>query len=517
MKYPLGIQTFREIRERNYAYVDKTSHICGVIEALKYTFLARPRRFGKSLTVSTMAELFSGDRELFKGLWAYDNWSFAERQRPVVWLRFASMSYDAMGVTAAISYQLGQIAKDLGVEWRSTMDLKVDFKTLLQAAAALTLSGRVVLLIDEYDKPIVDYIHEPERAVANRDELKDFYSVLKDSDQILEFVFITGVSAFAKVSIFSDLNNVTNLTLDSRAATLAGLTEEELDHTFGPRLQELATLHAEKPVYGATREEVRRWYNGYRFSVEPVSVYNPWSVLSYLSSGERENYWYQTGTPTWLVRAARDHMLFDLQRVKTLKSDLLNFDLQNIKPLSVLFQAGYLTIAEVEGRGEAVVLDFPNMEVRLSTETDLLQTYLRKGAPNAQLSAMDLRDQLRAGNLADARDVLNGLLADVPHQLWSAKISESIFHALIHLSFRLLDVWVSSEVSTSRGRADAVVEFADRVYIFEFKVDRSAQEALVQIQQRGYGERYASDPRTLVLVGANFNSEARQLDEWAVG
>jgi hypothetical protein len=288
MKYPIGIQDFRELREGGYVYVDKTKHLHRIITGGKFFFLSRPRRFGKSLLLSTINELYKGSKELFQGLWIENHWDWEGEHRPVIWLRFASFNYKDNELKAAIQNGVEKAAESMGIELNNR-ELAHPLQDLIQKAHH-RFGKKVVLLIDEYDKPIIDYLDEPEKAEANRDTLKWFYSVLKDSDPYLELVFITGVSAFSKVSIFSDLNNLYNLSLVAPARTLLGITQEELEHYFA------------EPLKTVDKKEVRRWYNGYSWG-GTEKVYNPFSILSFFrGGGEYRNFWFETGTPTFLVK-----------------------------------------------------------------------------------------------------------------------------------------------------------------------------------------------------------------------
>ena len=296
-KYPLGIQTFSEIREGGYVYVDKTEQIDRVVSAGKYYFLSRPRRFGKSLTLSTMHDLFRGRKELFTGLWAEKNWDWANQKRPVVWLKFSSYPPLEYGLTRAIHDMMDDQAKEHGVDiGDNNTSVGNRFRSLLQQLSAR--DGKVVVLVDEYDKPLIDVIEKVEIIDERREILKSFYAVLKDADPYLELVFITGVSAFARVSIFSDLN-LTYLTLHERAATLVGITEQELYETFAPELETVDKV------------ELRRWYNGYSWNGRDY-VHNPWSILSYMDQRQIKNYWFMTGTPTFLVKLMKHAGLYKL-------------------------------------------------------------------------------------------------------------------------------------------------------------------------------------------------------------
>lgn len=504
MKYPLGIQDFRSLREGGYVYVDKTEQICRVADAGKYFFLARPRRFGKSLTVSTLHELYSGSAELFEGLWAGEHWDFAARRRPVVWLKFASSGFRTAGLKAALHRMVDASADQLGIDLLPDGPFDARFDALLRSAAAISPAGRVVLLIDEYDKPIIDYLNDIERAEANRDLLKSFYSVLKDADPILELVFITGVSAFAKVSIFSDLNNVTNLSLDPLAYDLVGITPAELEGTFAAQLD----------ATDFTRETIREWYNGYSWGGD-VRVYNPWSLLTFLRSGLLRNYWFETGTPTFLVEAMRAGGAYDVRGVQASAMGMLDFDLRHLDPVTVLFQTGYLTVVDSEPEYALYTLDYPNREVRQSLERMLLRLYLDRPPTEPMTRVRALHHAFERGDLEGVIAVIDATFAELPFEHWR-RDDEHLFHAIVHLLFNLLGVHVRSEVHTARGRCDAIVETDARVYAFEFKRDRPAAEALAQIRERGYLDRFADGGRERVAVGVSFDSERKAVREWAV-
>ncbi|WP_420458577.1 AAA family ATPase [Neolewinella sp.] len=497
MKYPIGIQDFRTLREGGYAYVDKTEHIHRLLTTGKYYFFSRPRRFGKSLTVATMNELYSGSEELFGGLWVQDHWDFAAMRRPVVWLKFSSSGFRTQGLEAALHNLLNDAAEFHGIELPETsFDRK--FQILLKT---LSVKGRVVLLIDEYDKPIIDYLDDLPRAEANRELLKSFYSVIKDSDPYLELVFITGVSAFSKVSIFSDLNNIRNISLDAAVNSLVGITETELDTHFAEPLQEV------------NRGVLRKWYNGYSWSGEET-VYNPFSLLTFLSTKRYANYWFETGTPTFLIKALREQGRYDIRKAIGIPTSLVSFDIEHLDPITVLFQAGYLTVTKVLQGGMAYTLDYPNLEVRQSLQRHILRSYQTVTFEDPSVRIFALHHALEQRDLSAAIDIINATLASVPYDLWQ-RSDEHIFHALIHLTFSLLGAQIKSEVHTARGRCDALVETDDYVYIFEFKIASTAAAALAQITERGYLLPYADDPREQVAVGVNFSTATRQVDDWA--
>jgi hypothetical protein len=499
MKYPIGIQDFRELREGGYVYVDKTKTLFNILQqGGGYYHLHRPRRFGKSLLLSTMNELYRGNRELFEGLWIDNHWDWEGMQRPVIWLKFSSQGIRTMGLEAGLDAMLNGEANRLGIQLeKATFDLQ--FKELIQKASK---ENKVVLLIDEYDKPIIDYLDDPQVAEAHREILKSFYSILKDSDPYLELIFITGVSAFSKVSIFSDLNNLYNLSLVAAARTLLGITQDELEHYFA------------EPLARVDKAKVRQWYNGYSWG-GTEKVYNPFSILSFFQGGgEYSNFWFETGTPTFLIREMKKRAYYFPERIEVSQNKINAFDLTRLDPISVLFQTGYLTILKYEPEDHLYTLDYPNMEVRQSMEQSLLHEYLEGPIQDPLARVAGLRNALREGDIEGMVRIINALFASMPYDLWPQQQTERFFHAIIHLTFDLLGTYIRSEVHTANGRCDALVETADRIYALEFKLDKSAAEALQQIFDKGYLQPYADSPKQRVAVGLNFSSEERAVVAW---
>lgn len=498
MKYPIGIQSFRKIREEGYVYVDKTRQIYDLMGHGNYFFLSRPRRFGKSLLLSTLYELYTGQEALFRDLWIHAHWDWQAAPRPVIWLKFAQIDFKTKGLEAALLAEVHRIAKELGVSL-SEDTLKSSFSELLYEVGR---SQKAVLLIDEYDKPIIDYLDDTPQAEANRDVLKNFYSVLKDADPYIEFLFLTGVSAFSKVSIFSDLNNLSNITLSPQGYTLLGITQEELDTVF------------ETPMQAHDRSKVREWYNGYSWGGEE-RLYNPFSILRFLQSGQYQNYWFETGTPTFLVREMRKHRFFNMSGFQTAINDLVNFDYARLNPISVLFQTGYLTILHYDPELLIYTLDYPNREVRSSLEQLLMSEYMDYPPQGALPRVVNILQALRHRDLEAVVDILNAAFAEIPYEHWQ-KENEHFYHALIHLTFSLLGAYTRSEVHTTRGRCDALVETADYLYAFEFKLDRPVSEALRQIREKGYLSAYADNPKEKIGVGVSFSTEQKGIVDWAV-
>ena len=500
VKFPIGLQDFRSLREEGYLYIDKTEQVYRLIQSSKFFFLSRPRRFGKSLTVSTLHELYRGNRAVFSGLWVEKYWDW-ERQHPIIWLRFALMDYEQKGLEAAILEQLATVGKSYQIVLEQ-QSAKGAFAELIQKMAAQ--GQRTVVLIDEYDKPLVDDLEDTQQVDARRKVLRSFYSVLKDLDPYLELVFITGVSAFSKVSLFSALNNLTNVTLGSRAEDLVGITEAEIDRYLAPHLGDLS------------RDDLRRWYNGYSWTGK-VRVYNPFSLLSALYSGEIFNFWFDTGTPNFLIQLLKRAGIYDVGKfLQVSQHRLTSFDPENIDLASILFQTGYLTIVDRdEFLGRSFDLDYPNLEVRESMQTYLLQSI----SPNPDLDARGRAVLMARALIRHDLDLfiehLNALFANIPYDFWS-RDEEFAFHTVLFLLFELIGVPVETEVHTSKGRADAAVILEHAVYVFEFKRDQSVASALKQIRERDYLDKYGGQGRKRYAVGIKFSSKKRSVADWVV-
>jgi hypothetical protein len=507
MKYPIGIQDFRKIREEGFVYVDKTEQIFRVLENGQYFFLSRPRRFGKSLLLSTIKELYGGQKDLFKGLWIEDHWDW-EVQHPVLHLKFATFAYKHNPLKDAIAFGLKKEGENLGVE----LD-EGPFINPLQELIQKTYQkyGRkVVLLVDEYDKPIIDYLDDIGQAEANREVLKNFYSVIKDSDPFLELVFITGVSAFSKVSIFSELNNLSNISLHRYTDTLLGITQAELEAYFAEPLSQIA--RQEQLSMEVLKDKVRLWYNGYSWNGVD-RLYNPFSLLRFLDAQAFQNFWFETGTPTFLVKEMRKHEYYDVDQAEASPEQLTSFHAGALDPISVLFQTGYLTIDHFDQTFRQYVLRYPNQEVRFSMQQHLLLVYQEKYPGNALAPVVALARALAVKDLDKVVATLNSLFASIPYDLWQ-KENEHFYHALVHLIFSLLGTYIRSEVHSSGGRCDALVENEHYIYAFEFKLDGSAEAALQQIEEKAYLAPYQDSPKEKVAVGINFSTGKKAVEGW---
>jgi len=501
-KLPIGIQTFREIREEGYCYVDKTPLVARLADEGKYYFLARPRRFGKSLLVSTLAAAFAGERELYEGLYLENRWDW-NRRHPVISLDFGEgILSDTELLAASVAMQLEECAEAHGVAPPPAGPIHLRLHGLIRALHAAT-GERVVVLVDEYDKPILDHLHQPERALELREGLRNLYSVLKSQDARLRFVLLTGVSKFSKVSLFSGLNNLEDLTLDERFATVCGYTQTELERTFAAWLD------------GVDLAEVRQWYNGYNFLGEPV--YNPFDVLLYLRNREFRSYWFETGTPTFLINLLKTRR-YNIPAIENLEAgeELLgSFDVGALEPETLLFQTGYLTIRDRYRRAGRYRyrLRYPNFEVRASLPTAILNAYV----PSVQ-DRLRTEDRIYAAVDTDDPDALraafHAFFASLPHD-WHRRNDiadyEGYWASLVYCYFAALGLTVIPEDVTNRGRIDLTILWAGRAWLLEFKVLELSEpgRALAQIEARGYHQKYTGQPVT--LIGMEFSRAERNL------
>jgi hypothetical protein len=503
-KLPVGLQNFQVLRTGGYLYVDKTALLHRLVTEGKYYFLSRPRRFGKSLMVSTLAELFQGHRELFTELWIDDQWDWTQTN-PVIHLSLNSMGYKEIGLEKALALRLNEIAAHYGLSLQSEAN-SLRLRELIQQLHRSF--GPAVVLIDEYDKPIIDYLDDLPRAEHHRDLLKSFYSVLKDADPHLRLVLLTGVSKFSQVSIFSELNNLADLTLHPEYTTLLGYTQAELEHYFAERLTELAPQFGGKD---ALLQQIKKWYNGY--SWDGVNyVYNPFSVLSFFSQKQFRNFWFETGTPTFLVKLLNREHAYQLEDIRASAAVFSSFELRRIDPKALLFQTGYITICSVD-EDQTYTLSYPNKEVRDSLLQYLLAEYTQSYPSDTPVRAQQMKQALQAGNTRDFVEALNGLFATIPYQIFIAD-REAYYHSVTYLALSLMGTFVQVEVSQSNGRPDAVVHTANTIYVMEFKLDEQAEEALAQIKMKGYAQPYLKQGKEVKAIGIRFSSEQKQLDAW---
>jgi hypothetical protein len=502
-KLPIGIQTFAKLREQGCYYVDKTRLALDLIEQGSYYFLSRPRRFGKSLLIDTLAELFSGNQALFEGLYCEDRWDWQTRY-PVIRISFGGgVLRNRAELDDKIRELLDINQQALGITCIQP-EGRACFAELIRQAHAQT-GQRVVVLVDEYDKPMLDNLHQPEIARELRDGLRDFYSVIKDSDAHIKFALLTGVSKFSKVSLFSGLNNLKDITLDTRYSAICGYTEADLDSVFAPELP------------GLDREQIRHWYNGYNWTGE--SVYNPFDVLLLFDSRLFRPYWFETGTPTFLIDLLLDRGTFspDLERLVALDSLLSSFDIEVIHTEALMFQAGYLTIGavrEMPGMLQ-ITLKYPNQEVRSSLNGALLQRLSHDPARHGVL-APRLYDLLQANDFPGLHALFTAFYAGIPHQWFSNNPIaqyEGYYASVFYSYFAALGLDIVCEESSNVGRLDMALKFNGQVYLFEFKVVEIIPEgrALQQIIDKGYADKHRASGQPIHLIGVEFSRESRSV------
>ncbi|MDR1973006.1 MAG: ATP-binding protein [Treponema sp.] len=517
-KYPIGIQDFAGIREDNCIYVDKTTQIHRLIAGSGKTFfLSRPRRFGKSLLCSTLAAVFEGRRELFGGL-ALEQLDWDWKKYPVIRLDLNPGNFgEGVGTLKLFLHNLLQNqAAAAGLELRGSL-APDQFGNLIRDLRQKN-GERVAVIIDEYDKPLLTTIQDKDIHEAIRNELKAFYGVLKSSDEFLKFVFLTGVTKFAQVSVFSELNNLMDLTLDPRYADLCGITQEELEGVFAPDIEEAARHR------GCGREdylgELKRFYNGYRFSEKPLTVYNPFGLLKHFESGGRfQPYWFETGTPAFLIRLIENqHIdLTNLENLKVAYNDFRRYDAENLSAVAVLYQTGYLTVSGYDERRQQYTLDYPNDEVRASFADALLGTYIKAPEGEKETLTVKLSEAFEEGDIDGVIGALIPFLASIPYDIQIKQ--EKYYQTIIHLIFRMLGLRDRSEVRIGAGRIDTLVETEERVYCFEFKLgeggaERLAEEALEQIGSKEYLLPWEGSGKKLYKVGVAFDYTKRNIGAW---
>jgi len=506
-KLPIGIQTFEKLREDGYLYVDKTQLLYEIAREGGYYFLARPRRFGKSLTVSTIKALFEGKKELFEGLWIADRYDFSQ-SFPVVHLELSNLGHRELGLTKGLNLVLDEQAKNHGLSLADTAPGK-KLEELVKALAS-KYGTKVAVLIDEYDKPIVDYLDDPDKAEEARGSMKSFYAPLKSLDPHLRLVFLTGVSKFSRMSIFSELNNLKDLSLHPKFVSLTGYTEAEMQQYFGERAKQVAQ-DLQLPL-ADTWKQIRHWYNGYTWDGK-TRIYNPFSILSFFDAGDFQNFWFYTGTPTFLVKLLNSKLPYDLEAVETSQSGVETFSLRKAAKLPLLFQTGYLTIKKKEGL--ALTLGFPNNEVRQSMTdyllTDLAYSYQGEVTP----MILGMVRALRNDELDLFFEHADALFTEIPADIFLHK-KEAYYQTVLYLAFVLMGQFVECEPRQRRGRPDLVVHFEDRIYIIEFKLDQSPEEALKQIHEKGYADPYRKQGKQLLLVGVGFSSQKKGVESWVV-
>ena len=504
---PIGIQSFRNIRDRTCYYVDKTGYALHLFREGTHFFLSRPRRFGKSLFVDTLKHLFEGDQDLFVGLEAYNHWDWSVRY-PVVQLDFAGLNGTIPGaLDEHVQEQLAEIEGDANIQpHRSAASWR--FRHLIRTLHSET-GQPVCVLVDEYDKPILDALEDPELARANREYLRGLYGMIKACDAHIRFCFLTGVSKFSKVSLFSGLNNLIDITLDERYATICGYTESDLDSVFA----------AELP--GLDRDRIREWYNGYKWGVAAESVYNPFDLLLLFNKRKFKPWWFESGTPSFLTKLLTERCVATDRLDGQLASEALlsTFDVGGIAPEALLFQTGYLTIGGRERGDDGIEyfrLVYPNREVRQSLNLSLLN-HITGDPSRRERQSQDLQRLLRTADLDGLEAWFRALFAGIPYH-WHNRNTiadyEGYYASVFYSFFVGSGATVTTEDSGSTGRADLAVQTADRIYLFEFKVFAASKRgaALQQLQDRDYAAKYRHLGLPVHLVGVEFNAQTRNVE-----
>lgn len=511
LKLPIGIQSFASLRSDGFAYVDKTRLAYDLVQNGKYIFLSRPRRFGKSLLLSTLKAYFEGKKELFEGL-AITELEQTWEAYPVLHLDLNVGIYNSIqGLQEALKSNLYIMEKTHGVA-KGTDDNAQRFKDLIWNVAAKT-GQKVVILVDEYDKPLIETIDNEPLQKEYRAVLKAFYGNIKTCDEFIRFVMLTGVSKFSKISLFSDLNNLTDISLDERYADICGITAEEIERYFSDHLEVFA--QKEGTDKAAIMEQMRKMYDGYHFSKSASKdMYNPFSVLNALYRCDFENFWFSTGTPTFLIKLLQngDYNLQDFSSGNILASDLAAKESLSKEPIAMFYQTGYLTIKGYDKEFSSYSLGFPNREVEQSFLNFLLPRYT--GNTDNRSSAFIeyfVRD-LRKGDIESFLNRMKTFFAGTPYEL--VRDLENHYQTVMFTVCRLMGYYTQAEYHTSNGRIDMVVKTQQFVYVFEFKFDKTAEEALAQIDTKDYSLPFQHDERKMFKIGINFSKETRNIDSF---
>lgn len=503
--------TFRDIIQNGFLYVDKTRHIYELIRYGKGVyFLARPRRFGKSLLISTLAEIFHGNKELFRDLWLYTS-DYGWQAHPVIQIDF---SRHQIRTVADLEVRIKRHIQQIASQYQITIEeapFDIQFEDLV---LKLAVEKQVVILIDEYDKPILDNITNLAEAQRIRDTLRSFYTTIKSLDPYLRFVFITGISKFSKVGVFSAMNNLTDLTLSPQFATILGITEQEIELYFAEYIAAFA--HQENMIETELLAQMRKWYDGFCFVEHCPNVYNPFSTLQFFFHKRFSNYWFETGTPTFLIQLikTRDYDIQPLDHLEVFELAFSAYEIESLDLIPLLFQTGYLTIKDFrrDQFGEIYTLSYPNYEVKNAFLTYLLSAY---DELDVVLSESHLRRLLYALDKQDLFEffaVLTVFFANIDYTLYIQQ--EKYYQTIFYLIFTLIGLRVAAEVNTNQGRIDAVIELTGHIFLFEFKLNGNAEDALQQIKNHNYAQKYRHHGKPMTLVGANFDSTKRQVTEW---
>lgn len=510
-KLPSGIQDFEGLLNDGYRYVDKTEHIYKLMNSGKYFFLSRPRRFGKSLFLSTLKAFFLGKRELFEGLAIARHEDITWEKHPVLYVDLNVNNYDSVDVLKIkLDDSLNEWEGLYGYVDKS-LPLGMRFEKVIKRAYEQT-GLKAVILVDEYDKPLLEAIGNTKLQEDFRDTLRGFYSALKSMDACIEFAMLTGVTKFGKMNVFSGLNNLTDISMDRRFSDICGITEKEMLDNFGKNIEAMA--EANEMSYDECVEQLRETYDGYLFHPNGIKVYNPYSLLNALASNEFGKYWFDSGTPTFLVKLLQNHD-YHLEKLsnEVVTADIISaIDTDN--PIPVIYQSGYLTIKGYDKRFKKYLLGFPNREVEEGFMNALIPSYLPKKHSNNSFDIAQFVLDVEAGKTEEFIDRLRSLFADTPYEL--IKNLENHYQNILWLLFKLMGFYTHAEYHTSRGRIDLLVKTPLYIYVMEFKLDGTAEEAMVQINSKEYSLPFTVEGQTVVKIGMNFSKETRNIEKWIV-
>lgn len=519
-KLPIGVQSFEALRRDGYLYVDKTGYIYQLVHYGKPYFLSRPRRFGKSLFLSTLKAYFEGKKELFEGLRIEELESgnpSAWEAYPVFYFDFNKDNFKRTDALEGVLESHLETWEEIYGDEHKDASLSVRFQKLIIKAREQT-GKSVVVLVDEYDKPLLEVMTNDEMEEHNKAVFKGFFSTLKSYDEYLKFVFLTGVTKFSKVSIFSDLNQLQDISIDSDYAGICGITEEEMKANFMPEIETMAQERG--MAVDDCLAELRRMYDGYHFYQDTAGVYNPFSLLNALQKREFGTYWFSTGTPTFLINKLNainfDASKFTDESLYADASVLSDYRADNPDPVPLFYQTGYLTIQGYDEEFMSYALGYPNDEVKYGFLKSLAPSYLHSEDEPGALDIRSFVHDIRSGNVDGLRDRFTAIFARLPYTTDDKPVEQN-FQNVIYIVFMLLGQYVHTEIHSAKGRADCIVETKDYIYIFEFKRDGGAEEALAQIEEKEYPLPYVADKRKLYKIGVNFDSKERMLTEWKVG
>ncbi|MBQ6753980.1 MAG: ATP-binding protein [Bacteroidales bacterium] len=510
---PIGMQSFESIRQNNFLYVDKTKHIYNLANSNRYYFLSRPRRFGKSLFLSTLEAYFLGKKELFKGLYietVEKQWT----EYPVLYLDMNSGIYDSEErLLNSLNYHLSEWEKEYSIQTKF-VNPEDRFSNIIKTAVKQT-GKQVVILVDEYDKPLLQTIDNEELHDKFKGILKGVYSVLKGCDKYIRFGMLTGVTKFSKISLFSDLNNLMDISLDENYTDICGITEEEIKTNFKEHLQAFAEKES------TTKEDIlsqlKAMYDGYHFSENiSIDIYNPFSLLNSLTERKFRNYWFQTGTPTFLIKLLKenDYDLKDFSEGNITARDLTSKESMLSAPVALFYQSGYITIKDYDKELQEYTLGYPNKEVEQSFLEFLLPRYVHTIDDKSASYLSKFIKDLRAGRVEDFLEKMKVFFAGIPYDI--IKDTENYYQTILFLICRLVGFYSQAEYRTSRGRMDMLIKTKDYIYVFEFKFDKSAKEALEQIDSKDYPLAFQQDERKLYKIGVNFSSQTKNIDEYII-